>query len=39
MNAIDINLDGFHSEWNYTISPTLAVSDGTIGAATNLGVD
>src|SRR5215218_7515164 len=39
MNAININRDGFHGEWNYTISPTLAVSDGTIGAATNLGVD
>jgi DDE family transposase len=39
MNAININRDGFHGEWNYTISPTLAVSDGTTGAATNLGVD
>ncbi len=36
MNAINIDRDGFHGEWNYTISPTLAVSD---GAATNLGVD
>jgi hypothetical protein len=39
MNAININRDGFHDEWNYTISPMLAVSDGTTGAATNLGVD
>jgi transposase len=39
MNAININRDGFHGEWNYTISPTLAVSDGATGAATNLGVD
>ncbi len=39
MNAISIDRDGFHGEWNYTISPTLAVSDGATGAATNLGVD
>ena len=39
MNAININRDGFHGEWNYTISPTLAVSDGITSAATNLGVD
>jgi hypothetical protein len=39
MNTININLDGFHDEWNYTISPTLAESDGTTGAAINLGVD
>jgi hypothetical protein len=37
MNAINIDRDGFHGEWNYTISPTLAVSDGATGAATNLG--
>ena len=23
MNAININRDAFHGEWNYTISPTL----------------
>ena len=28
MNAINIARDGFHGEWNYTISPTLAVPDG-----------
>ena len=35
MNAINIDRDGFHGEWNYTISPTLAVP---AGATTNLGV-
>lgn len=27
MNAINIDRDSFHGEWNYTISPALAVSD------------
>jgi len=38
MNAINIDRDGFHGEWNYTISPTVAVPAGATGAATNLGV-
>ena len=31
MNAINIDRDSFHGEWNYTISPALAVSDDTSG--------
>ena len=34
MAAINIDRDAFHGEWNYTISPALAVSDGPSGAAT-----
>jgi hypothetical protein len=30
MNAINIDRDPFHGEWNYTISPTSAVSDNAI---------
>ena len=29
MAAINIDRDRFHGEWNYTISPTIAVSDET----------
>ena len=29
MAAINIDRDGFHGEWNYTISPTITVSDDT----------
>ena len=39
INAININRDNVRGEWSDTISPTLAVSDGTAGAATHLGVD
>ncbi len=31
MNAINIDRDGFHGEWNYTISPALAVPDDISG--------
>ncbi|MBP2444167.1 hypothetical protein JOH51_001623 [Rhizobium leguminosarum] len=30
MNAINIDRDPFHGEWNYTISPTSVVSDSAI---------
>jgi hypothetical protein len=38
MNAINIDRDSFHGEWNYTISPALAVSDDTSGTATISGL-
>ena len=34
---VNIDRDGFHGEWNYTISPTPAAPAGATGAATNLG--
>ena len=38
MNAINIDRDSFHGEWNYTISPALAVSDDPCGTDTISGV-
>jgi hypothetical protein len=38
MNAINIDRDSFHGEWNYTISPALAVSDDPSGTDTISGV-
>lgn len=38
MNGINIDRDSFHGEWNYTISPALAVSDDPCGTDTISGV-
>jgi hypothetical protein len=39
MNAINIDRDSFHGEWNYTILPALAVSDDLSGTDTISGAD